>query len=41
MMVKWRPGPDWFKAEAPKLFKIAAAMNEHPICRKVVARNNL
>ncbi len=41
MMMKWRPGADWFKAEAPKLYKIGMAMNDHPICKKVTARNKL
>lgn len=41
MMMKWRPGADWFKAEAPKLHKIATAMNDHHICKKVTARNKL
>jgi GST-like protein len=39
MMMKWRPGADWFKAETPRLHKIATAMNEHPVCKKVMARN--
>jgi GST-like protein len=41
MMAKWRPGADWFKAETPKLHKIATAMNGHPVCKKVAARNGL
>jgi len=41
MMTKWRPGADWFKAETPKLHKIATAMNDHPACKKVTARNKL
>ena len=41
MMMKWRPGGDWFKTEAPKLHKIGTAMNNHPVCKKVTARNKL
>jgi GST-like protein len=41
MMTKWRPGADWFKAECPKLYAIGAAMNDHPVCKKVMARNKL
>ena len=41
MMMKWRPGGDWFKAECPKLHKIGAAMNDHPVCKKAMARNKL
>jgi GST-like protein len=41
MMTKWRPGPDWFKAECPKLHAIGAAMSDHPVCKKVAARNKL
>jgi GST-like protein len=40
-MTYWRPGLDWFKAECPKLHNIALAMNAHPVCKKVAARNNL
>jgi GST-like protein len=41
MMMKWRPGADWFKAETPKLYRIATAMNENSVCKKVAARNKL
>jgi GST-like protein len=41
MMTKWRPGADWFKAECPKLYAIGAAMDQHPVCKKVAARNKL
>jgi GST-like protein len=41
MMMKWRPGADWFKAETPKLHKIGTAMNAHIVCKKVTARNKV
>ncbi len=41
MMMKWRPGGDWFTAECPKLHKIATTMNDHPVCKNVTARNKL
>lgn len=40
-MTLWRPGRDWFKAECPKLHKIATRLDDHPAVRKVAARNKL
>lgn len=40
-MTKWRPGPDWFKEECPKLYKIGALMDADPTIRKVADRNDL
>jgi GST-like protein len=40
-MTKWRPGPDWFKAECPKLYKIGALMDADPALKKVAERNDL
>jgi len=35
----WRPGPDWFVAECPKLHAIAVAMRADPYCKAVAQRN--
>jgi GST-like protein len=40
-MTLWRPGRDWFKAECPKLHRIAVRLDGHPIVKKVAARNKL
>ena len=40
-MTLWRPGRDWFKAACPKLHKIAMRLDEHPVVKKVAARNKL
>lgn len=40
-MTHWRPGRDWFKAECPKLHKTATRLDDHPVVKRVVARNKL
>ncbi len=40
-MTLWRPGRDWFKAECPALHKIALRLDDHPVVKKVAARNKL
>lgn len=40
-MTFWRPGLDWFAKECPKLHKIGAAMQAHPVCKAVAKRNGL
>ena len=40
-MTMWRPGRDWFKAECAKLHKIGASLDDHPVIKKVAARNKL
>ena len=40
-MTQWRPRRAWFKAECPTLFKIGARLDDHPIVKKVAARNKL
>ncbi|NWH07372.1 MAG: glutathione S-transferase [Alphaproteobacteria bacterium] len=37
-MEKWRPGPDWFKAECPKISAIAKATGALPPVATVLAR---
>jgi GST-like protein len=38
-MVRWRPRREWFTAEAPKLARIAAALDADPRMAGVKARN--
>jgi GST-like protein len=40
-MTYWRPGRDWFAAACPKLHRIARAMDDDPVCRRVLARNGI
>ncbi|MBP6013270.1 MAG: glutathione S-transferase family protein [Alphaproteobacteria bacterium] len=40
-MTLWRPGRDWFRAECPKLHKIGARLDDHPVVKKVAARNKI
>lgn len=40
-MTLWRPRRQWFKAECPKLYKIGAGLDGHPVIKKVAARNKL
>ena len=39
VLATWRPGTDWLKAECPKLFRIAEAMGQHEVCKRVAERN--
>lgn len=39
VMLRWRPGPDWFQAETPKLWAAGAAAAARPDIAPVMARN--
>jgi hypothetical protein len=40
-MTLWSPGRAWFKAECPRLHKIATRLDAHPAVKKVAARNRI
>ncbi len=40
-MSLWSPGRAWFKAECPRLHKIATRLDAHPAVKKVAARNRI
>lgn len=40
VMTKWRPGRDWFRAETPRLFAIAAAIEALPQLQSIIAANH-
>ena len=40
VMTKWRPGRDWFRAETPKLFAIATAVEALPQLQSIIAANH-
>ena len=39
VMTRWRPGPKWFAAHAPKLAAIAKQTAAHPAVAAVLERN--
>ena len=39
VLAKWRPGTEWLQGECPRLFRIADAMDQHEVCKRVTARN--
>jgi GST-like protein len=39
VLATWRPGREWYAQHCPKLLKVADALEEHPVCRRVAARN--
>jgi len=39
VLATWRPGRAWYAQHCPKLLKVADALEKHPVCRRVAARN--
>lgn len=39
VMMRWRPSRDWFRAECPKLWTAAAALDRHPPLEKILKSN--
>lgn len=39
VMIRWRPGPQWFKAQCPALYAVAVQAAEQPDVRKVLSRH--